>query len=67
MNRIRPVRPLQVRFSDAVRVALKREAKREGVAEAQFVREAVVARIAWLEAQRANGPEDGQDADESPS
>jgi len=64
MNRIRPVKPVQIRFSAAVDAAMRREAHREGVTIAQFVREAVVARIAWLEAQRANGD---QDEEESPS
>lgn len=72
-DRFATVRAMNVRFSEALHAAMKREAEREGVRLAQFIREAVVARIAWLEAQRAGvepvdeRPDDKPGSNEPPS
>ena len=59
------MRATLVRFGEEQFEELKVEAAREGVSVAQFVREAVVARIAYARGRRADGQDDGRLANAS--
>src|SRR3954464_575029 len=49
-----PMRATTVRFGDALWMLLEREAAREGVSAAQFIRDATILRVAYAMGQRGD-------------
>ena len=49
-----PMRATTVRFGDALWTLLEREAGREGVSAAQFIRDATILRVAYAMGQRGD-------------
>src|SRR3954470_10975987 len=49
-----PMRATTVRFGDALWALLEREAAREGVSSAQFIRDATILRVAYAMGQRGD-------------